>query len=439
MVTAKEPLSQVEVPGEVPGDVKKVSVRKTRATRSAHPGVVLIRPDSRNPTWRARCEDPDKGKRVKVRLDPLSVGKNAQARRRWAIDRANTIRKRRDELASGAPRMLGTELEAAVGKFYEKNPQLRKRTTEIYKLATDKLLAWAKSSGIRSGDDLNGPKLMAFRDFLQLAPKRADAKGAKRGGKKETDKLRKPGSVNIELRAIKTVLKDLRKRGHLPRVTLENLTDSLKQLPTAKNVTEFLRPDDIARLLKACEKHDAETFALTREEKARGLTQGATLRYQPIRPIILVTLLTGMRFGEVADLDWSEVKLDAGEIKLGADRTKTNHGRVITFEHSPLLAKTLKARHSKKAEGRLWQSITEIKAGAKRLSKYGAPDDWTWQTLRRTCGTYLANAGGIFGGASAYRSAQMLGHSVAVAEKRYWSVVTVDKDATTLEAAMGIV
>ena len=42
------------------------------------------------------------------------------------------------------------------------------------------------------------------------------------------------------------------------------------------------------------------------------------------------------------------------------------------------------------------------------------------------------------GGASAYRSAKQLGHSVAIAEKFYLGVVKVAVEARMLEDAMGI-
>ena len=81
---------------------------------------------------------------------------------------------------------------------------------------------------------------------------------------------------------------------------------------------------------------------------------------------------------------------------------------------------------------------TTFEAARRRLAKhYGAPA-FTWQKLRVTCGTFLANAPGIFGAASAYREAKQLGHSVTVAEKHYLGVVHVPAEARTLEAAMGI-
>jgi len=67
---------------------------------------------------------------------------------------------------------------------------------------------------------------------------------------------------------------------------------------------------------------------------------------------------------------------------------------------------------------------------------YGAPP-FTWQQLRVTCGTFLANSN-IFGGASAYREARQLGHSTAIAERHYLGVVHVDPAAKTLEDAMGL-
>jgi hypothetical protein len=69
----------------------------------------------------------------------------------------------------------------------------------------------------------------------------------------------------------------------------------------------------------------------------------------------------------------------------------------------------------------------------------GAPEGSNLQSLRKTCGTYLTNAPGIFGSASAYRSAKQLGHSVQVAEKYYVDVARgIRRETRTLEAAMQI-
>jgi hypothetical protein len=70
---------------------------------------------------------------------------------------------------------------------------------------------------------------------------------------------------------------------------------------------------------------------------------------------------------------------------------------------------------------------------------FGAPARFTWQLCRSTCSTFLTNAPGIYGAASAFHSARQLGHSVTVAEKHYADVIRgIPKDATNLEAAMQI-
>ena len=58
--------------------------------------------------------------------------------------------------------------------------------------------------------------------------------------------------------------------------------------------------------------------------------------------------------------------------------------------------------------------------------------------LRRTVATFLVNAPGIYAGAGAYKAAKRLGHSVTICERRYAGLVSIDRNAHTLEAAMGI-
>jgi hypothetical protein len=81
-----------------------------------------------------------------------------------------------------------------------------------------------------------------------------------------------------------------------------------------------------------------------------------------------------------------------------------------------------------------------IRAAGKRLkAEYGAPKSFTWQVLRSTCATYLTCAPGIFGAASAHRSAAQLGHSVTVAQRHYVDLLRgIPREAHTLEAAMQI-
>ncbi|HEX9618587.1 MAG TPA: hypothetical protein VF989_00545 [Polyangiaceae bacterium] len=152
-------------------------------------------------------------------------------------------------------------------------------------------------------------------------------------------------------------------------------------------------------------------------------------------------------------LDWSDVDLGAldgegrpiegespaGEIVPRAGSATKRTG-VIDLEISPALQATLAAMHRRSGDkGRVFGLTSgEARTALRRLrAEYGAPAGSTWQAFRRSCGCYLTNAPGIFGAASAYRSAKQLGHSVAVAEGHYVDVVRgIPREARTLEAAM---
>ncbi|HEY5372948.1 MAG TPA: tyrosine-type recombinase/integrase [Polyangiaceae bacterium] len=419
-----------------------------RRIRSPHPGVVLVRPETngRHPYWRARYVDPDTGKYANPSLADLPT---AEARRDWAIRKSRALAKRRMDLDAGAHRATGTKLADAIGRYFKDHPQLRPKTLEVYKAAGDKLTAWAERTRVHSADDLTGPKLVAFRAELVREPRRARAKGGKRGQMKPTDKTRSPHTINRELRSVSTILSYVRRLGLLPYVTGDDLRDSWQRLAVGSERIDYRKPAELRKLLDAALRHDADAFKATRNEHAGKRKAGTTPRHQAIAPFVACVLLSGMRFGEVIDLEWKNVDLEAldnegrtvGEIHLSS-ATKTKKARTVGLEVSPALRKLLAAMHLKSEKKGSVFTLTRDAANTalRRLQKeYGAPTGAGWQALRRTCGTFLTNAPGIFGAASAYRSAKQLGHSVAVAEKHYVDVARgIQRDARNLETAMQV-
>lgn len=425
-----------------------MATKKRRGAK--HPGVVLIPPKaSRRTGWVARYTSPDTRK-IREETIPAESAASVEARARWAARKSRELAKRKLELEGGAPRETGTPLEDAVSRYFTAHPSLRDRTRKIYRTAADKLLTWANTHRVSSADDLTRAKLMTFREALTAEPKRRAVANGTRGKYAPTAARRSPVSVNQELRATRTVLGYLRDLDLFPRLTHDDLRRALKRLPETEERIEFLKPAELKLLLQAAARHDEETFTETREEHAGEGRQriGTTHRYAPIAPFVAFVLLTGCRFDEALKLDWSQVDLDAldhdgkpaGEIHLSGAATKTHKARTIGLEVSPALRTMVAAMRPENAAGPVFGvPRSTVEAAAKRLrAEYGAPA-FTWQTLRRTCGTYLTNAGGIFGAASAYRSAKQLGHSVAVAEKHYLGLVRgIPATAKTLEAAMGI-
>jgi len=431
---------------------------KRKRIRSPHPGVVLIPPDPEHghPTWRARYLDPDTGRMVKVRLDPLAVP-TAETRRDWAVRKAKALAKRRLELEGGAPRATGTALPHALDQYFKDHPQLRPRTRQIYKRVADSLVAWSANVGVRSADELTGPRLVAFRAEVVKETRRVHVEGGRRGERKPSSAQRSPNTVNSELRAIGTVLTYVRRLGLLPRLTADDLRDGLKKLKAPPKRIDYRKPPELRALLEAALRHDADTFDATRADHASSEARkalangqkGGTPRYTPIAPIIAAALVTGMRFQALIELDWRYVDLDARdhEGKVAGEITPpvgsaTKRTGVIDLTISPALRKMLAAMNLRSGGvGTVFGlSREEAKASLRRLvAEYGAPAGSSWQAFRRTCGCFLTNAPGIFGAASAYRSAKQLGHSVAVSEKHYVDLVRgIPKEARTVEAAMGI-
>src|SRR5690606_20787675 len=133
--------------------------------------------------------------------------------------------------------------------------------------------------------------------------------------------------------------------------------------------------------------------------------------------------------------------------------TKTGHGRIVPLQVSPSLLAWLAKERLAASCAYVFGSVAEVdgkrvelplprdqaEAARRRLiARFGAPV-FTWHDLRRTCGTFLPCAPGIYGAASAFLSAKRLGHSVTVAERLYTaSVSNIPAAAATLEQAMSI-
>ncbi|HEX5658649.1 MAG TPA: hypothetical protein VFX59_15705 [Polyangiales bacterium] len=386
---------------------------------------------------------------VKTKLDGMAL-RTAEARRDWAIAKSKSLAKRRMEIASGAPRAMGVPLKDAIARYYRAHPHLSPRSVLDYGLATDKLFSWATRVNIRVADDLTRAKLMEFRETLIREPKKVTVKGAKRGARGSSLSRRAPHSVNGELRKVRTVLGYLRKIDLLPRLTNDDLKDGCQALAVNQERIAYLPAERCQQLMTAALAHDAVVFAETREEHAGLRTRGTTARHTSIAPFVAFVLLTGMRFGEALEIKWEQIDLTArdddghevGEIHLLASGTKTKRARTVGLDVSPALRGILLMLfESSCGTGRVF-SFTEgvAEAAARRLrDSFDAPANFSWQMLRRTCGTYLTNAPGIFGAASAYRSAKQLGHSVLVAEKHYLGLVRgIPRTARSLEAALQI-
>jgi integrase len=406
--------------------------------RSQHPGVKLkrrVRPGGAD-VWLARWVDPVTGDEREASLTALGLTNN-QGRRAWAIAKASQLAEERQALALGLIAREGPrDVRSAVTSYLDRAAgRLRGSTIETYRESLDLLVQWCDQVGVRDLGSLDPPSVMRLRDWLVALPRQRDRE------KKRKGRPRSAMRVNRDIGAIKTLLLEARRHGRLPRLDREALGDGLRKLRAEQDQPEYLRSPELRQLLEAAMRHDAARFAMTRAEKAAGEAGGVT-RHEAVAPLVLAAILTGCRIGELVSLEWPNVRLDgAGEIEIRAARSKTRRGRLVDLAVCPTLAQWLARLRLASGGVGLVFGITQGTADAARkhrLEQYGAPR-FSWQRLRQTCATFLTCAPGIFGGASAYRSAAQLGHSVAVAERHYLGLLRdIPREARTLEAAMGI-
>jgi integrase len=427
-----------------------------------HSGVTLIKPeparervDSKTGKlkrsgamgWRVRFTDPDSGKTVKRALD-RSLRTKAD-REDYACRLSDQLARRRLDLESGASKATGTPIADAIQRFFAAHPSLRPKTVTTYEAGTDKLVRFAQKHRIRTVDDLDRRKLMVFREQLIKQPKRQNAAKGRRGQKIEGAERRSNESINRELRAVKTCLLYLIDADLFTKLSPDDVRRCCKPLKTSTDRKDFMRPAAMQKLLAAARRHDSDTFRATRAEHGGEARQGMTPKYPPIAPIVLFVGLSGCRFGEAIDLTWDRVDLDAldasgkavGEIYIDSS-SKTAKARTIGLEVSGVLRTLLAAQRLKTGGKGSVFGLTpgEARAGMKRLkAQYGAPEAAGWQILRVTVATYLCNAPGIYGAASAFMESRQLGHSILVAEQHYVGLIRgIPIEARTLEAAMQI-
>lgn len=353
-------------------------------SNAKHPGVVDLPANASHPR-RARWVDPETGRR---RIHHLP--KDDDEARRWCIKKSAELMLRK---ARTDPPPGGTlSLPLAVEKYLAERHRLEPSTLKQYRYT---LQRFQKFVGNRP---LSLPMLRSWRTALDRPGTSAQ-------------------SVNRDLAHVSAFLNHARLAGDI-HLAKETIGDGLKRLPQDFEKKE---PLTVAEMRDLVRRLDRAVAGRIPSSVVPG--QNTLNRY---RALVITTLLTGMRAAEALHLSAREVQLDFERIQLGR-RTKTKKGRFIDLKISPAAVALLQD-----FEG--WG----LSSSQVRYLRAKLHPELTFQRLRVTCGTYLACAPGIYGGASAAMAAMRLGHSIQVAQDHYVGQVLVDPSARTLEAALGI-
>lgn len=139
-----------------------------------------------------------------------------------------------------------------------------------------------------------------------------------------------------------------------------NPAQGVKQLKENNERDRILSPEEYARLLTHCPAH--------------------------LKPIVKLAYHTAMRRGEILNLTWGQVDLKEGFIKLRAEDTKTNEGRLVPLNLE--LVEIFKAMPRGFPQSPVFtykrRSMAEMKRSFATACKRARIEDFTFHDLRHT-------------------------------------------------------
>jgi hypothetical protein len=402
-----------------------------RRRRRKTPGVSLIRPQRGSRAgWRVQFKDPEQGDKLRRETIPPEWAGTEARRIEYCARKCAELERERRRLAGGGDPNAHMSADEAVTEWLGTYPA--KRTRETYEEGVGHFQLWAPTHQIETLDDVRRSTLKTFRDDLY-------------------DPDRPGTTLNKWLRANRTFFVWAIHKGYCPKLKEEDLA-ALKKWREQITDPDPLDPPQVRAVFEAVDRHDADVYRMTREEKVGGRRRqrGRTPKFDPLTPILMLTSLAGVRKKEAVQLDWTHYRRDAldatgtrvGVIIVPAHISKTKSARKIPLDHSPALRRYLDLRLAETGGEGTIAGITYDQAGKslRRLREvYGAPSGFSWQTLRITASSYLTSAPRIFGASAHAQAASRLGHSWTVAQRHYASSIAgIAGDATSLEAALGI-
>jgi len=166
----------------------------------------------------------------------------------------------------------------------------------------------------------------------------------------------KPATVNRELTTFKTIFNKAMRNGKAEK----NPAHGVKPFKENNARDRILSPEEYVRLLAHCPAH--------------------------LKPVVKLGYLTGMRRGEILGLRWGQIDLKEGFIKLEAEDTKTNEGRLVPLtgelvEMFKSMPRGLPMTPVLTYQG---HSMAEMKRSFTTACKRAGIEDFTFHDLRHT-------------------------------------------------------
>jgi integrase len=244
-----------------------------------------------------------------------------------------------------------------------------------------------------------------------------------------------PATVNRDVAALSGVLSHWVKNN---KGSVHPLAD-LEALQVADDETiRYLKPDESKRLRQALADRDAQAAIdrtsanKWRSDRGRELMPEIVGYCDHITPMVLLSLNTGMRQGELFSLAWESVDLSLKTITVLASHSKGNNTRLIPL--NPEAHAVLKEIKPHAAKGLVFKSpvtggrFNNVKKAWAEITKAAALPDLRWHDLRHDFASQL-----VMKGAPLFTVQKLMGHSNSKMTQRYAKLAP-----STLADAVGL-
>jgi integrase len=280
------------------------------------------------------------------------------------------------------------------GRYIKKCPDACTRFKDLAAWYLD--LPEVKAKRSYGKDQMHCKRLMAqFGDRLleDINPAMVEAyKQERLGAISIQSKPTKPATVNRELTTLKTIFNKAVRNGKAEK----NPAHGVKPFKEDNAGDRILSPEEYVLLLAHCPAH--------------------------LKPVVKTAYFTGMRRGEILNLTWGQVDLKEGFIKLGAEDTKTNEGRLVPLNGELIEMFRAMPRGLPMTPVFTYQghSMAEMKRSFTTACKRAGIEDFTFHDLRHTAINNWRLQGHDY-----FRIMAVSGHKTMNVFKRY---NTVSKD-----------
>ena len=212
----------------------------------------------------------------------------------------------------------------------------------------------------------------------------------------------KPSTVNRKMGSISGVFS---RAVEWEYITANPLT-KLKQLKVdSKAVIRYLNTDETKRLMAALdarqekmrtERDGANACRAARDKQLMPSLQSLTFT-DHLKPMVLVSLKTGLRRGELFDLKWSEVNFTSKTITVLAGTAKTSETRHIPMNRETVKTLTEWKKQSERSEyvfpGQDGGRLNDVKSAWLKLLARAGIEKFRWHDMRHDFASHLVMAG----------------------------------------------